>query len=293
MKRSMEQLLSQTWPTRDAAAKELKRNGFPDRGEDYEIAVSGNGLWQINTFSDVIAKPKTAKPAEAEAPGAQPLPIRPEPRKRGDVADAGAAKGKKAAKGKEAVVAPPAGEEPPGRDDTTVPNPAAAPNPNPPAPPTGIDLSALPTDGGPYALAVRAADVMQDSAVLRALDVSKALGVPCDVLGADGQVLRTVDNVAVTAARKAARHGQGSSPIGRRRAPSARPNAMVAQAIELACRPGGVTREQLRAVSSKQQPWTAIIKDAATRWGYVYRTSEAPADSKSRTVYHLDEKPTE
>lgn len=271
MKRSMEQLLSQTWPTREAAAKDLKASGFPDRGEDYELAVSGIGSWQINTFSDVIVKPKTIKPAEPEAPAAQALAIRPGP------------KGKKAAKAKPAAEAPPADDEP-----------QAEPEPSPAKPPAvtpaGVDLSALPTDGGPYTLAVRAAHVMQDSAVARALAVSKALGVPCDVLGVNGQVLRTVDSVAAQAALKTARQGQTAT---RRREPSAGPNAMVVSAIELARRPGGVTREQLRAVSPKQQPWTAIIKDAADRWGYVYRTSEAPADSKSRTVYHLDDKPTE
>lgn len=275
MKRSMEQLLSQTWPTRDAAAKELKRNGFPDRGEDYEIAVSGNGLWQVNTFSDVIGKPKT----EAKAPAVQQLSMRPASPK-------AAAKGKKPAKEKPAVVAPTVGEEPPERDDTRVQEPAPEP-----APPVGSNLAALPTDGGPYSLAVRAAHVMQDAAVMRAFAVSKALNVPCDVLGADGQVLRTVDNAAAVAARKASPQGRATGMP--RRAPSAGPNAMVAEAIELARRPGGVTREQLRAVSPKQQPWTAIIKDAATRWGYVYRTSDAPPGSSSRTVYHLDdEKPT-
>jgi hypothetical protein len=287
-KRTLEQLRSQVWLSQADGAKELKRNGYAARGDDYELREASPGSWQIAEFDPTDSQsPPATKAAAPNVNGKKPpTPKPPKPQ-----SQTKAPAKTPAAKAKPAVVAPPAGENEKHDDSLPEQQPQSA-VPKPEAPPVGTDLSSLPTNGGPYTLGVQATHVMQSAAVTQALTLSKALGVPCAVAGPDGVVLRIVDYVAVMAAKRAAGKRSGGGAVApRKRDPNAQPNPMTAAAIKLARRPEGVTREQLRAVSPKQQPWTAIIKEAADRWGYVYRTSDAPADSKSRTVYHLDTKP--
>jgi len=52
----LEQLRSKFFPTRDAAIKELKRNGFPPKGDDYEVRQHGKG-WVVAELDDAAQAP--------------------------------------------------------------------------------------------------------------------------------------------------------------------------------------------------------------------------------------------
>jgi hypothetical protein len=68
LKRTLEQLRSQVWPSREAAVKDLKKSGFGPRGSDYELREVIMGSWQIAELdTDPVADgPAMKKAAKAE-----------------------------------------------------------------------------------------------------------------------------------------------------------------------------------------------------------------------------------
>lgn len=165
---------------------------------------------------------------------------------------------------------------------------AAEPEPEPepePVPEGVLDhRNPMPHDGKPYSITARlGTDELAHRTHTVAFEVSKMLRHPVEVHDKDGNHVGTIDATKFKPER-AARKGGG----GRRAAnPDAGPNKMLQAAIDLAERKEGVTREQLKAVSDKQQPWTMLLKGCA-RFGYRYWTTEAPKGGSSRTVYHLE-----
>jgi hypothetical protein len=49
---TLAQLRQMSWPTREAAVAELKRNGLKQRGADYEVRMYKEGSWQIMPLED-------------------------------------------------------------------------------------------------------------------------------------------------------------------------------------------------------------------------------------------------
>jgi len=75
--RTMAQLRHQTWKTREAAVKELKRNAFKDHGADYEIGETSPGTWMVIDRSEADASasaPKVTKLPERPARGVKKSP---------------------------------------------------------------------------------------------------------------------------------------------------------------------------------------------------------------------------
>lgn len=63
--RSMEQLRSKTWPSRETAVKELKANGFKPTGADYEIRENSPGSWLVMPLGDGEGEQAPAVAAKA------------------------------------------------------------------------------------------------------------------------------------------------------------------------------------------------------------------------------------
>jgi hypothetical protein len=146
--------------------------------------------------------------------------------------------------------------------------------------PAGADLTYLDPKAGPYVAHI---DLGSTTAVAEALSLAKVLDVGVVRIFANGKEVRVIDYAAVKSARKAAR----STGRGAGRPKSEGPSLMVRKAIELAMRPQGVTREELKTVSPKGQPWTQIIKKAAESYGYTYATQDATPAQGGRVAYRL------
>lgn len=224
MKRSLEQLRSQVWLSREAAEKDLKRSGIPSRGSDYELreAEPGAGNWMIMELDES---------SEPSVPEVTQLPSRP-------------ARGTKLspqAKPLRKTAAKP--EAPP--DAEAQPEPDKAPDePKPPAP--GTDLSPLPTQAGPYMLAFDAEHVRQTSPVAQALEVSQRMRLPVVVMRAyTFETARLVDAVAVKTAQKANRARSG----GGGRVGMIREDSKQRRAITLLLRDEGATADELSRVT--------------------------------------------
>lgn len=69
--RSMDQLRSMSWPTYDAAVKEMKRNGFKERGADYRIGEFSPTAWQVLPLEDDVSQIAPAK--QGPKPGRETL----------------------------------------------------------------------------------------------------------------------------------------------------------------------------------------------------------------------------
>jgi hypothetical protein len=169
---------------------------------------------------------------------------------------------------------------------------ANKPTPEPTPPPEEQDpvndMTALPTVGGPYTL--RIGDLASFDIPGQALEVARRLAPNwqlVSIIDKAGKLVRTIDG-RIGAPKKAPKQPRSTnSGGGGRTGRSTTPSPILQQAIELAMRPEGVTRAQLREhVTEKLLAWTIMLKDAE-RFGYVYSTSEA-TDGKSRTVYHLE-----
>jgi hypothetical protein len=77
-----------------------------------------------------------------------------------------------------------------------------------------------------------------------------------------------------------------STKSGPRKHSGKGPSPMLAEAIKLARRADGVTREELKSVSNKQQPWTEMLKNAE-RFGYTFSTEREWRFGRYRTTYYL------
>ena len=260
---SMAQLRQRSWPTQEAAIKELKSAGFPVRGKDYEVREYSEGSWQIMPFDDVpqaesmvapvkkaAAKKKaskaqpeaitTAKLLETKEPPEPPLPTKKQ-----------AEKAIKAAK-------------------------KAAVDPDEPV----NDMTQPPAELGPYTL--RLGGLAPFKIADQALAVSrKHPGLQVTIIDKNNKVVRTID------ARLGKKRGSGEPRAPRKpRDANAPPSDIMKAAIKLAERKQGVTRADLKEVSDRPLPWTIMLKDAE-RWGYKFTMGPAPEGSGSRTVYHL------
>jgi hypothetical protein len=270
-KRTLEQLKNTTWSTKEAMAKDFKASGVPLSGADYEPGQTPAGSWMAVDRTDAASD----APAEKPAPKVKKLPER-------------AARGmrmspqaKKAPAAKKKAAAKKAAPEP------EQPEPEAKKEPEPvPDPEAGDYRTPLPHLGKPYRIVAHEGGGYPAHATHSwAVVISRAINGPVDVLDKDGNVVRTINATKIKSAARA-ENGSRKGAVRAKRDPNAGPNAMMQKAIELAVRKEGVTREQLKDVSPKQQPWTMLLKDAV-KWGYEYSTAEAPEGSRSRTVYHL------
>jgi hypothetical protein len=73
----MSQLRTHTWPSKEAAVKELKRNGFKERGADYQIGETseGSNVWHLCDLADDVSQEppaETPKPTKAKPKAAKP-----------------------------------------------------------------------------------------------------------------------------------------------------------------------------------------------------------------------------
>jgi hypothetical protein len=168
-----------------------------------------------------------------------------------------------------------------------VDQPTAAPTPTFEEPVVVVPLTV--GEGQRFMLCIEGNSFPQSSPEAWALEFARKLKVPVVIRDAETfEVLRHVAPVSKSAARQAAKAGK---PAGERkprggpgRMKKTEPEGMVAQMIEMATRRDGVTRPELAAkLSSKNQPWTALLKSAADRWGYEF-SSERPGKN---TVYKL------
>jgi hypothetical protein len=242
MKRTLEQLRSQIWGSRDEATKDLKRNGFAPRGADYELRASSSGSWQImpidaDAADDAPPPAKKGERSRADRPAINHETIRP------DVftppQDTSPQKPQR--KPKKAAAVAPAGGESTRRDGQTIPEPTPEVVVPEDLPERLDSLASLPTDGGPYTLAVGAEAIRQNGAVAQALDISRAIKLPVSVIGPSGTVLRTVDAQAIRAAGRRPAASRVSGPV--------KSTGKSAEAAAMLLRPQGATMDQLRAVT--------------------------------------------
>jgi hypothetical protein len=126
----------------------------------------------------------------------------------------------------------------------------AEPAVEPAAKPPRFDLSPLPASGGPYEIAIRAADgsFPNNGAVTYAVTFSRMLKVPVHVRNPDGDTVRTVDVAAMKAAEKASRiKGAAGRPAGSFGRPKSG-ESKFDRAAKLLFRDKGATAKELAAI---------------------------------------------
>jgi hypothetical protein len=237
---SMAQLKNRTWPSREAAVKELKRNGFKPRGQDYELRENSPGSWLI---MELDAASETAPPAAAMNGTVVKLPTK-----------AAKAKGKGAKAPEPAPVMEVSVTQQEdaatmlgllNRDAPVVDAPvvdAVVPEPE-------NDLSPLPSEGGPYYIRLawpQFAILTAAHEVGRAFDLTSV-----DITDKTGKVVRSIDPRIGGA--KPAKKKRGSTrsptPAPRRSGAKAGDEAMAVEILALAKRKQGVKRTEMSALN--------------------------------------------
>lgn len=296
-KLNMDQLKHRTWTSRDALVKDLKRSGFPERGEDYEPGETspGSGMWTL------------VERGEAEAFGSNVVGGNVNPRKRKAtsgkprvVAAASAASGDtlvetELKKGK--VVKLPArvakGGASKQRDTSkkTEAKEAEVKTDEPPAPvkQTNDFTQPFSYEGKPYTLSVvEGSGFPQGCTHTMARQIAKLYQGTVLVYDKDGKHVDTLEYANMT--KKAARSSGGG---GRKSTPRDKPTELQEKLIALAIRKEGLTRKDIAAkISDRSLPWTTMIKDCE-QFGYRYYTTEAKEGSGARVVYHLEKTKTD
>lgn len=124
------------------------------------------------------------------------------------------------------------------------------------------------------------------SAYTWALEMCRKLGQPILITDLAGGVLGTVDKqtlATVKAAKAAPKTPKGNGAVKADTGPS----PMVQKALELATRKQGVTRGELAPLTPRQQPWTQILKEAASKYGYNFAVVDAESGRGGRVAYQL------
>lgn len=247
---SLEQLRNMTWPTRDAAIKDLRRNAFKERGADYELREYTSGSWQLMELDDVAQEQPavTTVAARTARGGGSPQRKMAAGKKAADKQPP-APVAKKAA-GKKAAAKPE--PEPPAK---------AAPAPEVEADPVN-DMSALPDKDGPYTICVIDQIAQFDLPAL-ALKWSRAVGYRVAIVKAGVKALRTIDG---RLGGRATVRKQRAAPV--RRGDGALSD-LAQQAFDLATRKQGVTRPELMAIS-KTIGWKAYVQRTGVRRGHEF-----------------------
>lgn len=320
MTQTIEQLKNRSWTSFRKAADALKAAGFPVQGEDYEIREAIKGSFQIMPPDDTAATAKPVANGQAElaerilAAGSFDVSFNVSPSKRvsataATIAEAAATRDRLNAehgrKGRTAkVFAIPADggaaipvadtmlnellgdqattvEEPEPAEEKTIP-PAEPAKPADDAPQN--DMTPLPTEGGPYTLQI--AYWPQHDIPGGAVKASVAMGAVVLIHDKHDKVVRSIDGRLAKPEPKAPRTPKANGEA-RKTGEARKPNENLLKAIELAQRPEGVTREQIRQlVTDRNLPWTMMFKDVAKRNGWAYSTSEATGGN-ARVAYHL------
>jgi hypothetical protein len=295
---TLAQLRQMSWPTKEAAIAELKRNGFKARGADYEVRMYKEGSWQIMPLEDGDAgevPPKQADksaatggkkmhPADADAQtkiasaASFSIHFRASPTKRFDETAAsldeavGKAQAMNATHGKHGrratIFAIPAGNgagvpvpydhslpKPPGEPAKAPQDakgkgvqgagktnggnapPASSPPPAEPQEPPGPqnDLSALPTEGGPYVFRIPIGPQFKLGEI--AQNIARKIDMTVEIIDKTGKIVRTIDP----------RLGGQRPPRAARVAGASRPRGIGKQAtaIELLKRKDGASKKEL------------------------------------------------
>jgi hypothetical protein len=226
--RSLAQLKTQVWDTREQVVRELKANALAEQGPTHRI-IEYNGKWQVedvdpdanqeaNDVSDAVQETNQVNNGKKKSAMARIKQAAPAPKK-------------KAAAKKEAA---------PAKKQAATPAPAAA-EPDP-----VNDMTPLPNAGGPYHLRLEWA---QFNIAEGALTVSKAAGTIVQIIGADGKQARLIDGRIGRGSRRPPRQrdeGSGRKPG------ETDPNSKRGQCTKLLMREKGAKAKELEDVVGRK-----------------------------------------